>query len=156
MATNLYAVKIKIELTGKHYQQYIPCPSILIDDYVVRTSDPLTSLQLIEINVDLAQGEHDLTIVFDNKQYLDYPDGHDMAVVINSLRFQNLDEDFRIYSKYYPEYPEPWATEQQQNNIDLPKCCYADYLGWNGKCNIQFCTPIYPWIHKTLNLGWLI
>ena len=156
MVTELYTVKIKIELTGKHYQQYIPCPTILVDNHVVRPSDPLIGTQLVEFGLDLPPGDHDLTIVFDNKQYIDYPAEHDMAVIINSLRFQNLEEDFRIYGKYYPEYPEPWATEQRQNNFDLPKYQYADYLGWNGRWHLQFRTPIYSWIHKTLNLGWII
>jgi hypothetical protein len=156
MAIESYTAKIQIDLTGICYQQCIPAPIVSVNEHVVRPADPLDGNHLIEFSLNLPAGKHNLTIVFDNKQYINYPSGHDMAVVINSLRFQNLDEDFRIYGKYYPEYPEPWATEQRQNNIDLPKCCYADYLGWNGKWQMQFCTPIYPWIHKTLNLGWLI
>lgn len=105
---------------------------------------------------ELPAGDHEFSLQFRNKQYHNYPPGQDMAVVIQHIGFQYLPDDFKNFSFYRPEYPEPWATEQRNQGIHLKPEVYADCLGWNGVWGIRFQTPIYPWIHKTLNLGWLL
>jgi hypothetical protein len=156
MIDKLYTVEINIDIEGICYQQYAPSPTISINDVIVRSPSALIGPELLNFELALPEGEHELTVVFNNKQYMDYPVGSDVAVLITGLRFQHIDSDFRLYGKYYPEYPEPWATSQRQLGNELPISRYSHYLGWNGIWKLRFCTPIYPWIHKTLNLGWML
>lgn len=149
-------VRIRLTLSGVCYQNMSPCPEVWVDDQLLRAAEPLTSTSTLDFSLGLTSGPHELLIRFKNKQYINYPEGSDVAVQIHHVRFQHLSDDFRIYGAYYPDYPEPWATEQRQQGLVLPEHQYADYLGWNGDWRLSFHTPIYPWIHKTLNLGWLL
>jgi hypothetical protein len=156
MDTDVCWVRINMQISGVCYQNLIPCPEIWVDSQLIRAADPLTELETLDFRLGLTQGNHELRLVFHNKQYQNYPAGSDMAVRIHHVGFQNLSDDFRVYGAYYPDYPEPWATEQRQQGMELPEYQYADYLGWNGDWRLPFHTPIYPWIHQTLHLGWLL
>jgi len=81
----------------------------------------------------------------------------DTAVVIEHLSFFGIaDPKFIWAGLYHPIYPEPWATEQKNQNIILAeelKC--HDYLGWNGIWRLQFEVPVFTWMHKIQDLGWI-
>lgn len=49
--------------------------------------------------------------------------------------------------KYFPTYPEPWATEQIQNGIELP-IFYRGSVdwGWNGEFHLEYTLPFYTWL----------
>lgn len=71
----------------------------------------------------------------------------------NNPFFEGMSLDrFKWAGVYFPVYPEPWASTQ----IDLPKFHKsATYLGWNGQWELEFSVPIFTWIHKLENLGWI-
>ena len=79
------------------------------------------------------------------------------AVVIESVSFFGIeDPKFAWAGVYTPVYPEPWATEQQDQGVVLkPQLCPHTYLGWNGKWTLTFTVPVFTWIHKVQNLGWI-
>lgn len=133
-----------------------PVAQLFINHHHVSTEILNTQSREIQIPMTLPAGNHLLKLIFSNKVYKNYPAGVDMAVKINSVKFQNLDDNFVYKGRYYPCYPEPWASEQKSTGMELHDSLITDYLGWNGTWQIDFQTPIYPWIHKTLNLGWLI
>jgi hypothetical protein len=108
-------------------------------------------------DVNLEIGEHSFYIKLLYKKNENSNPNEDQAVIINYLKFENISADRFIWSGVYtPEYPEPWATEQKENNIELPtNLTNINYIGWNGIWKLKFDVPIFTWIHQTENLGWI-
>ena len=79
------------------------------------------------------------------------------AVVIESVSFFGIeDPKFAWAGVYTPVYPEPWATEQQDQGVVVkPQLCPHTYLSWNGKWTLTFDLPVFTWIHKVQDLGWI-
>ena len=76
------------------------------------------------------------------------------AVEFVSVSFFGIgDPKFAWAGVYTPVYPEPWASEQLTT---LP-CTITPqtYLGWNGTWRLDFSVPVFTWIHRVQNLGWL-
>jgi hypothetical protein len=80
--------------------------------------------------------------------------GLDKAVVIESISFFNIKDNRFIWSgEYCPKYPEPWYSEQAIKPEPLLK--NHTYLCWNGKWTLTFAVPVFTWIHKIQDLGWI-
>lgn len=79
------------------------------------------------------------------------------AVIIEKISFFNIEDPRFVWTGiYHPCYPEPWATEQKNQGVVLqPQLKNQTYLGWNGKWTLTFKVPIFTWIHKIQNLGWI-
>lgn len=111
------------------------------------------------IDKKLPNGDYRLSVEFINKQDSDTDLIHnlDKAVIIDSIKFNNISSDRFVWAGIYsPNYPEPWATEQRLlGNIIDPHLKHHTYLGWNGKWALTFSMPIFTWIHKTEDLGWI-
>jgi hypothetical protein len=78
----------------------------------------------------------------------------DTAVIIKNLSFFGIqDPRFIWQGQYRPEYPEPWRSQQQP----LPEATLTNvnYLGWNGIWTLEFEVPVFTWIHRVQNLGWI-
>ena len=82
----------------------------------------------------------------------------DKAIVIESVDFFGISDPKFVWAGIYePVYPEPWAQEQQDQGVALKEqLCPHTYLSWNGKWTLTFSVPVFTWIHKIQNLGWLI
>lgn len=78
----------------------------------------------------------------------------DTTVEIVSVSFFGIqDPKFIWEGTYTPVYPEPWASEQL---TPLPvKITKQTCLGWNGTWKLDFSVPVFTWIHRVQNLGWL-
>ena len=81
----------------------------------------------------------------------------DKAVVIESVDFFGItDPRFAWAGIYEPVYPEPWAQEQHDHGVALKRQLYSHtYLSWNGKWTLTFSVPVFTWIHRIQNLGWI-
>lgn len=56
-------------------------------------------------------------------------------------------------TKYTPQYPEPWYSQQ---TVQPKHTVYGiTDLGWNGTWSLTTSAPIFTWLHKTLDLGWI-
>jgi hypothetical protein len=127
---------------------------IVRDTVVENVSDYLDTLNDVSEGEELKMLERkprqsDLNT---NKNYSECSVDGDMAVIIDSIKFQNFNHDFKIFSQYFPDYPSDWRADGH----DCPKAIHSNYLGWNGIWTLDFETPIYRWIHQRLDLGWLI
>lgn len=122
---------------------------IKLDDKVILSGPQTDTLQSLKIETKVNPGEHTLTIDLLNKNYSECTPENDAAVIIHSVKFQHLNDEFSHHSWYRPEYPDNWTDSK-------PEVMHSNYMGWNGRWGFDFNTPIYPWIHKTLNLGWLL
>jgi len=110
----------------------------------------LTNDTVLEFDQDLAVGQHRFILEFANKTN----DTPDMAVEIVAVTVEGMTTDrFKWAGVYYPDYPEPWASEQTELLPESHKG--ATYLGWNGQWELEFSVPIFTWIHKLENLGWI-
>ena len=97
-----------------------------------------------------------LTIELLNKTDADtIPDkGLDKAVIIESISFFGISDPKFVWSgEYRPEYPEPWYSKQATKPEPLLKS--HTYLSWNGKWTLTIDLPVFTWIHKTQDLGWI-
>lgn len=79
------------------------------------------------------------------------------AVVVKQVEFFGItDPKFAWAGVYWPIYPEPWAGQQRSQGIDLPKqLCPHTYLSWPGKWILTIDVPVFSWIHRIQNLGWI-
>lgn len=103
----------------------------------------------------LHPGNHRLEIVYHNMHKISkkHPD---MAVIVEKVTLQSVDHDFKIYSRYEPDYPCVWLQEQIAQGQSPLAQIHSNYMGWNGKWFFNFKTPIYQWIHQRMDLGWQI
>lgn len=80
--------------------------------------------------------------------------GLDKAVIIESVSFFDIaDNRFAWAGEYCPDYPEPWYSQQEIKPDPLLKS--HTYLSWNGKWTLTFDVPVFTWIHRVQNLGWI-
>ena len=110
----------------------------------------LTETQTITFNKDLANGAYKFILEFYNKSDMDPIS----LLEIESVNFEGISTDkLKWQSVYYPQYPEPWASQQTQVLPDSHKA--MTHLGWNGRWELPFTVPVFRWIHTVENLGWI-
>lgn len=77
----------------------------------------------------------------------------DKAVIVERIGFFGINDPRFVWAgEYRPQYPEPWAS--QQTDLE-PVLKSHTYLGWNGKWTLTFDVPVFTWMHKIQNLGWI-
>lgn len=100
----------------------------------------------IELPID-AKETHCLKIIRSGFDSL-----HEQYLRLENIQADGIDCKTIFYkSKFYPEYPEPWASEQKAQNIDLP-LFYPAWVewGWNGVWVLEFNTPFYTWLLESV------
>lgn len=137
--------KVAITLSPKH-GKVAPEVFISVPGHVVQ--EVLRDTKRIELEFDAPIGW--LEVVFMNK-----PDNDPgMAVIIDRVEFFGISDPKFVWAGVYkPKYPEPWYSQQNEKPpAELPQ---QNYMGWNGKWRLEFSIPVFTWMHKTLNLGWI-
>ena len=147
----MFDTRIQITVAPKFHQDPPRIRWSLDDEtHDVLLTEPLT----ITVDQPLTAGPHKIQIEFYNKSTADSQAPVDKAVRIQSVQVEGLSTTKLSQGTYYPEFPEPWASEQQAQGIDLFETYRTStYLGWNGRWVFEFSCPIYQWIHRTENLG---
>jgi hypothetical protein len=133
-------------------------PSVLVKmDNNTLHSGELREDSILEFSGLLSADKHKITIELLNKKDSDCYDGHDKAVVIDSISFFNVTSIYTLLnSTYAPQYSKAYLKSQLEMNIipdDVLHAC--NYLGWNGKWTTCFSVPIFAWLHRVENLGWV-
>jgi hypothetical protein len=104
-------------------------------------------------------GPQTLSIKFLNKKDSDtiVERGLDKCVIIEQISFFGIsDPKFIWIGQYNPVYSEPWASQQRESGHTLDKVLTnTNTLSWNGEWKLEFHSPIFTWIHKLQNLGWI-
>ena len=78
--------------------------------------------------------------------------GEDTAIVIEEIKFNGISSPkFAWQGIYQPDYPEHYS---QGKNLESTLSPHT-YLVWNGVWTLEFTLPIYTWIHKIENFGWI-
>lgn len=151
MGTNLYLLRAKFLLKPVWHNE---APEIIVglDENIIYAGQ-LFSPITFNIEQQLESAEHSLWVEFINKKDGDTQGDLDKAVIVDSVIFNDIaDPKFVWEGLYRPCYPELWASEQDQLE---PLLKSHTYLGWNGKWALTFDVPVFTWIHKTLDLGWI-
>ncbi len=145
MDTRLYHLNSQLLLTS------IQTPEIIVSfNNDILYAGKIYAPTIINIDYNLPAGEYQLTVEHINKDQLD----SNTALIVDNITLNNIsDPKFAWAGIYYPTYPALWATEHS----DLLESVLPSqtYLGWNGKWRLTFDMPIFTWIHKTQNLGWI-
>ena len=99
----------------------------------------------------------DLIIEFYGKENKDSTGNRDLRVNIDSLTNMGIENKKFIYQGLYrPRYPEPWASQQRAQGVELnEEIQCADSLGWNGEWRLTISAPPFSWIHRVLDHGWI-
>jgi hypothetical protein len=76
----------------------------------------------------------------------------DQLLHIKSIEIDEIDIGALVYEGIYtPEYPEPWATQQQSAGVDLPVSFKnVTTIGHNGVWELKFSSPFYMWLLENL------
>lgn len=137
--------KVAVTLTPR-LGKIAPDVFISVPGYTV--CETLWKTKRVELEFDAPVGW--VEIVFMNKP----EDDANMAVVIDSIEFFGISDPKFIWAGIYtPKYPELWYQQQEKKPpLTIPQ---QNYLGWNGKWRLDFSVPVFTWMHKTLNLGWM-
>jgi hypothetical protein len=153
--TTLYQVKLAVTLRPIWHNDP-PWIKIGIDN--ILSDIVLTETTTINFDVDAVENCK-LIIEFLNKTDQDsIPEKNlDKVVVIESISFFGITDPKFVWAGIYePIYPEPWATEQQDLGVVLPqRLSNTNHLSWNGKWTLTVDVPVFTWIHKVQDLGWI-
>jgi len=132
-----------------------PDVTVLVDQDVLSSGPQNLDSVIIQYDRKLDPGNHRLEIRYHNMTKITELDPC-MAVIVEKVSFQSVEHDFKVYSRYRPDYPSAWLQEQISQGRPPAEQIHSNYLGWNGVWCLDFQTPIYQWIHRRMDLGWLI
>jgi len=126
----------------------MPRICLRVDDRII-FDGPLTERRQFDIQHDFDHDVHAMSIEMIN--------GDEHMLEIERISFEGISTDRMIWAGIYaPEYPKLWAAEQQQLGIELEETVSGYTLfGWDGRWQLNFTTPIFTWIHRLENLGWI-
>jgi hypothetical protein len=81
----------------------------------------------------------------------------DKAVIIEDISFFGIADPKFIWAGILtPIYPDYWIEENRNKNIELPKeLTNLSYIGFNGQWRLDFTVPVFTWMHKIQDLGWV-
>ena len=143
MVTNLC---FSLTLEPVFYDDNYPEFTLTIDDTLL-VHDLLRHTNKFKFNVMLESGEHSIKLELLNKGPKDTKvDAKGLILADKAIRIQSIDiegyelSDFMHRAVYHP--------------LNRPSMV-SNYLGWNGVWQLALTTPIFTWIHKTQNLGWI-
>lgn len=135
------ATKVKLSVTLNPVGE----PWVRLSAHTYQTYLQLQQTTTFDIEFDTDASQHELVIQHTDK----HPNDPTTAVVIQSIDFFGISSPRFVWSGvYYPEYPDHYPDKISP----LPG---HNYLGWNGLYRLQFDVPVFTWIHKQLDFGWL-
>lgn len=131
-----------------------PHIKILIDDVLLHESDVVESSCKIELQTTLTFSPHRLTVIRGGKtpdQTRMLPDGsyETQYLTLDKLEIDRINVRNLIWhdSKYFPIYPEPWATEQRNAGHEVASEITGElFFGHNGTWQFDFASPFYQYL----------
>jgi len=91
----------------------------------------------------------------DKNQTIVNDKGHllkDQMLHIKSMEIDEIDIGALVYEGIYtPHYPEPWATQQRKDGVELRESFKnVTQMGHNGEWKFTFSSPFYMWLLENL------
>lgn len=140
-----FPIKLAITLTPR-LDKTVPNILIGVPGQVHRVE--LFETRRIELEFSAATGW--VEVVFNNKSDTDSI----TAVIVDKVEFFGVSDPRFVWAGVYtPKYPEPWYSQQTPRPpAQLPQ---QSYMGWNGTWRLDFEVPVFTWMHKILDWGWI-
>lgn len=150
-----HKTQIKVYVTPIWHEEPPMCAIHFSKDIFFK--EIITESKIYSYEEYLPHGNYDITIEFLNKKNSDNVNGKDKAIRIDKIIFNNIESKKFVWQGIYqPIYPEPWLSQQKKlGKLHAPILTEQTYLGWNGIWRLTYSTPIFTWIHKIENLGWI-
>ena len=120
-----------------------PSLEILIDNNSVLLPTLTYGANHIKFNITLSFGTHSLKIIRSGAT----SDDNSQLVTIDNICIDMFDCEKLVLanSTFRPIYPEPWASQQRKQNVELLETIpYETVLGHNGEWELPFTSPVYP------------
>ena len=158
MATE--SLKFKIELYSTYWNKP-PIVEVKVGDKSYFKNE-ITSTEkeptLIEFTHDCeSEKSHNLSLIRTNKNVKETVVENNKIVKdqLLNVKYVEIDEiniGSLIYEGVYtPEYPQPWATQQHNKGVTLPKSFKnVTQMGHNGVWAFKFTSPFYMWLLENL------
>lgn len=144
---NLEPIDILITLSSSFWKDPPRAKIYLNDDLVF--DDKITKTIDVKWAGNLIEGKHKLTVeLLDKDKYQTVIENDkivkDQLLNIDSISFDEIDIGYLKHSlsKYYPD------QSQHKSAPLLVNDCVN--LGWNGRWEIEFTTPIYIWLLENI------
>jgi hypothetical protein len=150
-----HRTEIKLYVTPVWHKEPPVCAIQFSKDVFFK--EEITESKVYSYEEYLTNDSYDITIEFLNKKNTDTIDGKDKAIKIDKIVFNNIESKKFIWQGVYqPIYPEPWISQQKKLNKAPPSTLTSQtYLGWNGVWKLTYSAPIFTWIHKIQDHGWI-
>jgi hypothetical protein len=150
-----HRTEIKLYITPVWHKEPPICAIKFSKDIFFK--EEITESKVYSYEEYLTNGSYDVTIEFLNKKNTDTINGKDKAIKIDKIVFNNIESNKFIWKGVYqPIYPEPWISQQKKSNKTPPSILTSQtYLGWNGVWKLTYSAPIFTWIHKVEDHGWI-
>ena len=153
-------LKFKIELYATYWNKP-PSAEIVCEDRhfvggITGTEDKPTVIeftqqfqagQKAELIIHRAGKEKGQTVVDNDGNVI-----KDQLLHIKSIEIDDINIGALVYEGVYtPNYAEPWATQQKQMGVELPKTLKnVVAMGHNGEWRFSFSSPFYMWLLENL------
>ena len=98
----------------------------------------------------LLPGYHTIEIVKSGK----HPDDPEQALLLNKCAIDkiNLQRIMFNHSRFVPEYPEPWASEQRNAGVTLEESIVGDtFFGHDGTWQLEFSVPFTDFLLRHMS-----
>lgn len=137
MGTNSVALTLTLKPVGKPWIRVRLNGSVCLEIQLADT-----------VSLKLAP-ECDTKCLLEVEHFAKQDNDPDTAVIVENIDFFGISDPRFVWTgTYYPDYPEHYENKRSE----LPG---QGYLGWNGVYRLEFDVPVFTWIHRTLNMGWL-
>lgn len=155
MDTKKYRTEIKLHVTPVWHSEPPICAVQFSKDVFFK--EEIKESKIYSYEEYLPIGDYKIIIEFLNKKNTDTVMGKDKAILIDKIVFNGIESKKFVWGGIYcPIYPEPWASQQKKLGKELnPTIKSATYLGWKGKWTLTYSSPIFTWIHKVKDHGWI-
>ena len=153
---------MKIDLTLQaNFWNRSPSIIVKLDNKIIKEFNNFVAKQKTNITFDaeLEDGEHQLVIQRLNKSLKetvvkDSKILKDSTVDIIDIVIDNISIDPLLdIAKFFPEYPEPWLSQQKQIGKEPPASYnYCRTLHHNGEWKLDFENPVHIWFFQNINV----
>jgi hypothetical protein len=152
---NKESIKFQFELIAEFWDKP-PHVKIYIDDFIKFDDYLNAGMNVVKFTHDLAFEKHTIKLIRSGKTNDQNQDGKDQLVHINKLFIDGINIRDIVWVKSYsePKYPEPWATKQRYQGIELEKQVIGETtFGHNSTWYLHFTSPFYKFIMNWMNNG---
>lgn len=131
-----------------------PTVDIYVDDKFISTHEVDRDHYHVRFQHTCDFGAHTLKLHRKNKtddqnKLLENGSYFSQTLIIKQVKLDNIDLRNLVWHscKFVPEYPEPWASQQREANIELEQELVGELcLGHNGIWSFEFKSPIYRFL----------